>query len=204
MVAHRCRACLPSSRRRRPEILRTASRGCNRYASQPGMGMQQPQGGMLPLGGQNRFSALFPFSPGTNLMQAADQRMSNPNQAAKPRSPVPTMATADGVRQAMKQGSFGAQPLALKSAREALFYLTGKRADVPTSGNDAPGAQPAGGNSGQNARRPRGGFSQPSAGWGGCAWPCVAGKSALRPPDRGAGIARGADGLGGSIAGGMP
>ena len=62
------------------------------------------------------------------------------------------MATADGVMQAMKQGSFGAQHMAAQSATEALFWLMGKRADVPTSGNDAPGAQPAGGNSGQNAQ----------------------------------------------------
>lgn len=103
-----------------------------RYASQPAMNIG---GGM---GSLNRFSSMFPFGPGTNLMQAAGAAQAHPNPAAKPTVPQGGLATEQGVMQALQKA--GARLDWLSNAVDAALGLV-KRSDVQTGGSAAPGSQ---------------------------------------------------------------
>ena len=74
-----------------------------RYASQPTIDVRGGVQGMGMMGGQNNFSAIFPFTPGTNFQQAAAAARNNPNPVAHPKMPQIGRATAQGVQQAQQK-----------------------------------------------------------------------------------------------------
>jgi hypothetical protein len=135
-----------------------------RYASQPTIDTGQAQG-MPPLfgqGGMNRYAALFPMGTNSSLANAARQSGMNQNPAAHPSPMQPTLATEQGVQQALAKVSeaYGARADDPETFVEVLSRFA-KRADVSTGGSAAPGKQSLGPQSGLgSAPAPQGVRSQ--------------------------------------------
>src|SRR5258708_259358 len=105
-----------------------------RYASQPTINAGQNNGMMgqgMGMGGVNSFSTMCPFTPGTNLGQAA--KNAPPNPAAQIKPPTPALANVQGIQQALNKAGTDSGELDSLLGMLGVAKTIVKRAETQTS-----------------------------------------------------------------------